>query len=93
MKKYFWALLLLVVLAAFPLASLAAPLPKLSWRAEYYDNPDLAGQPRLSLYEAQFGHDWGLGSPAPEIPIDHFSARFTRRCTLKKGLTSFSSHG
>ncbi len=90
MKKSIWAiLLLLLVLSVFPLASQAAPLKKLSWRAEYYDNPDLSGQPRLTIYEAQFGHDWGYGSPAPEIPVDHFSARFTRRMHFDKGTYLF----
>jgi len=90
-KKSIWAmLLLLILLAAFPLASQAAPLQKLSWRAEYYDNPGLTGQPRLVVYEAQFGHDWGYGSPSPEIPVDHFSARFTRRMHFDEGTYMFT---
>lgn len=90
MKKSFWALiLLLILLSAFPLASQAAPLKKLSWRAEYYDNPGLSGQPRLVVYESKFGHDWGYGSPSPEIPVDHFSARFTRTMHFEKGTYLF----
>lgn len=90
MKKSFWVvIILLLILSAFPLASQAAPLTKLSWRAEYFDNPNLSGQPQLSIFEAQFGHDWGYGSPAPEIPVDHFSARFTRKMHFEKGTYLF----
>ncbi len=94
MRKTIWALiLLLIVLAAFPLASQAAPLKKLSWRAEYFENPGLSGQPRLVVFESAFGHDWGLGSPSPEIPVDGFSARFTRRMHFEKGTYLFTLSG
>jgi hypothetical protein len=90
-KKSIWVVIsLLVLVAAFPLASQAAPLQKLSWRAEYFDNPSLSGQPRLVVYESKFGHDWGYGSPSPEIPVDHFSARFTRTMHFDKGTYLFT---
>jgi hypothetical protein len=77
MKKMLGALALLTVLAIFPLTSQAAPLKNLSWRAEYYANPDLAGQPKLSRYEDAINHDWGHGAPSEDIPSDNFSARWT----------------
>jgi hypothetical protein len=90
MKKLFGiALILMTVLTFFPTGSQAAPLQKLSWRAEYYDNASLSGPPTLALYEAKFGHDWGYGSPSPEIPVDRFSARFTRRMHFEKGTYFF----
>ena len=58
MKKTFWVILvLIIVLGSFPFASQAAPLKNYSWRAEYYDNPDLSGQPKLSRYEDNLNHD------------------------------------
>ena len=90
MRKFLGiALILVVLLTIFPMASEAAPLKKLSWRAEYFDNPNLQGPPKLALFEAKFGHDWGYGSPSPEIPVDHFSARFTRRMHFEEGTYFF----
>ncbi len=76
MKKSIFALILFVLM---PLATQAAPrsVNKLSWRAEYYANSSLAGVPALTLVEANISHDWGYGSPGPEIPVDKFSARWT----------------
>jgi hypothetical protein len=80
---------LLIVLAVLPLTSRAAPLMKLSWRAEYYDNASLSGAPRLSIYESALDHDWGNGSPAMEIPADNFSARYTITRHFEKGTYLF----
>ena len=86
MRKFLGiALVLVVLLSVLPMSSQAAPLKKLSWRAEYFDNPNLQGPPKLAIFEAKFGHDWGYGSPSPEIPVDHFSARFTRQMHFEEG--------
>ncbi|NJN97620.1 MAG: hypothetical protein HC875_27850 [Anaerolineales bacterium] len=46
MKKTIGLLIILgLVAAVLPLTSQAAPLMKLSWRAEYYDNDSLSGAP------------------------------------------------
>jgi len=95
MKKSIWLTLPLkifviaLLLSLFPLRSQAAPLTKLSWRAEYYDNDSLSGQPRITRFEARLGQDWGTGSPALEIPRDHFSARWTRTLHLEEGTYLF----
>lgn len=90
MKKTIGLLItLLLVAAVLPLTSQAAPLLKLSWRAEYYDNASLSGAPRLSIYEAVLSHDWGHGSPAIEIPADNFSARYTSTRHIEKGTYLF----
>lgn len=91
MKRFFGiALVLTLLLSVFPSVTDAAPLKNLSWRAEYFDNPALQGAPKMALYEATFGHDWGFGSPSPEIPADFFSARFTRRLHLDDGVYFFN---
>jgi beta-glucosidase len=46
-------------------------------RAEYFANRDLSGTPALSRIDPEVAFDWGVGSPASEIPIDNFSARWT----------------
>lgn len=79
-------LLFLLVLAAFPLASHAAPSQQqTNWRAEYYDNASLSGQPIISRIEANISQDWGAGSPALDIPSDRFSGRWTSRRHFEKG--------
>jgi PKD repeat protein len=55
------------------------------WQAEYYDNRDLEGRPFLVRNEAQIDHDWGRGSPVPEIWVDDFSVRWTRELDLDGG--------
>jgi hypothetical protein len=91
MKKFTWITLIAVafVLAVWPLTSQAAPLLKLSWRAEYYDNNSLSGAPKLVIYEPNLSHDWGNGSPALEIPADNFSARYTIIRHFEKGTYLF----
>jgi len=90
MKKSIWIMVALTLLvAALPLPSQAAPLLKLSWRAEYYDNDSLSGAPKLAIYEAVVSHDWGHGSPALEIPSDHFSARWTSTRHFEQGTYLF----
>ena len=79
----------ILILAMLPLASQAAPLKRPSWRAEYYSNPSLSGQPSLVRWEDGFGHDWDFGSPAMEIPRDRFSARWTNTLEFEKGTYMF----
>jgi hypothetical protein len=56
-----------------------------NWRGEYFDNPNLSGQPALVRDDADIAFDWGAQSPAPGIPINNFSVRWTRTVTLEEG--------
>jgi len=47
------------------------------WRAEYFNNPWLIGQPELIRDETQINYDWGSGAPAPNISANNFSVRWT----------------
>lgn len=58
--------------------------PNTQWRAEYYPNGDLTGQP-VVRNEDTIDFKWGSGSPASGIPADHFSARFTRPIYFEAG--------
>lgn len=49
-----------------------------TWRAYYWNNTTLSGTPALERSETNLDHDWGTGSPAPEVVSDGFSARWTR---------------
>jgi len=48
------------------------------WQASYWNNITLSGAPVLTRVDADVNFNWGFGSPAPEIAIDNFAARWTR---------------
>jgi uncharacterized repeat protein (TIGR03806 family) len=51
-------------------------------RAEYYSGLEPGvGIPLLVRTDANVDFDWGSGSPAPSMPIDYFSARWTGTLT------------
>ena len=61
------------LVALLPTASLAQG----PWRAEYFANRNLTGQPAMTRDESAVNWDWGLGRPGEELPYDYFSARWT----------------
>lgn len=60
------------------------------WKAEYWANPTLSGVPDVIRDQAQVYEDWGLSSPDLRIPVDNFSARFSRRQRFDAGAYRFS---
>jgi len=61
-----------------------------NWRAEYYNNRDLSGQPALVRNEAALNYNWGASSPAPGVVnTDGFSARWTRQMYFENGDYTF----
>ena len=58
-----------------------------AWTAQYFTNPWLIGQPAIVRSEASLDFNWGTGSPSPVIPVDNFSARWTRMLTLQTAQT------
>ena len=61
------------------------------WRAEYYSNQSLSGQPVVVRDEGAVNYNWGYGTPAPQVPVDHFSARWTMNLNLAPGRYRFSA--
>jgi beta-glucosidase len=51
------------------------------FKAEYFNNKELQGQPALVRTDEQINFDWGRGRPAPEINEDGFSVRWTGKFT------------
>ncbi|HUI30466.1 MAG TPA: glycoside hydrolase family 3 C-terminal domain-containing protein [Candidatus Acidoferrales bacterium] len=47
--------------------------------AEYFDNQDLSGQPKVAETDDQINFNWHGQPPLPGIPGQHFSARWTMR--------------
>lgn len=54
-----------------------APPPKNGLRGEYFGNQLLEGQPVMTRYDGPIDFNWGIGSPAYELPINQFSIRWT----------------
>ncbi len=46
-------------------------------RGEYFDNPDLSGNPLLVRTDLNIDFDWGQDAPDPRLPVDNFSVRWT----------------
>jgi hypothetical protein len=86
----------LLALGALVALSLSLALPPLvsgaadtAWHGEYFANDQFAGQPALVRSDPELKFDWKLGSPAPVIPVDHFSARWTRSVYFTPGQWRF----
>jgi len=61
------------------------------WKAEYYANPDLVGEPILVRNDASIDFEWGAASPAPQVPADGFSVRWTRTISFPEGAYRFNA--
>jgi beta-glucosidase len=58
----------------------AEPIPASALRevnVEFFANMNLQGPPALKRSEKNVNFDWGMNNPAPGIPADQFSARWT----------------
>jgi hypothetical protein len=49
------------------------------WKGEYFTNANLAGSPAVVRNDVDVNFNWGAGSPSQFIPVDSFSARWTRQ--------------
>jgi hypothetical protein len=59
------------------------------WRGEYFGNADLTGMPQLVRNDKAVDFDWGANAPAVGLPVDGFSARWTRALYFADGLYRF----
>ena len=71
--------------------SVVTPPPSSAWRAEYYNNMNLGGQPVVVRDETAVNYNWGYGTPAPQVPVDNFSARWTTNLSLAPGRYRFAA--
>ena len=55
------------------------------WKAEYFANPDVSGAPEVVRNEVVIDHNWGSGSPAPGVPSDNYSVRWTTTSPVDAG--------
>jgi uncharacterized protein YraI len=80
-----------VKLEAVRISGGTTPPPTGAWRAEYFNNTSLAGAPVVTRDEAAINYNWGLGSPAPQIQADNFSARWTTTISTSNARYRFSA--
>jgi beta-glucosidase len=64
-----------------PVSALREPGGNQGLGAEYFANRNLAGTPALKRVDETVNFDWGMGKPAPQLPADNFSARWTGKLT------------
>ncbi|MGQ9682288.1 MAG: PA14 domain-containing protein [Anaerolineae bacterium] len=60
-----------------------------NWRAEYFDNRQLAHQPRCIVNDPALSFAWGSGSPGLGLPADNFSVRWSAKRTFAAGWYRF----
>lgn len=56
--------------------------PLSGWNGEYYPNNTLSGTQTLTRTDSLINFNWGAGSPSSLIPIDFFSARWSKTLTI-----------
>jgi glucose/arabinose dehydrogenase len=62
--------------------------------ADYFDNRTLQGAPVLTRQDAAINFDWGGGRPGDGLPVDNFSARWTKSVTFaEEGSYKFTVTG
>jgi uncharacterized protein YgiM (DUF1202 family) len=62
------------------------------WRAEYFNNPTLSGEPVLTRTDPAIDFNWAAGSPAADaIPAEGFSVRWTGAINLQPGRYRFTA--
>jgi beta-glucosidase len=82
------------VVPAAQLSSGPAAQPVRGLFGEYFDNPRLEGQPRLTRTDARMDFRWTLNSPGRGIPFDWYSARWTGTLTVPaSGVTRIGIEG
>jgi len=59
------------------------------WKGEYWPNPNLSGDPPLLRSDSELDFAWEEKAPAPSLPADRFSVRWTREKNFKPGRYRF----
>jgi hypothetical protein len=60
------------------------------WKAEYFANTDLEGEPVLVRMQERLDFDWGYGAPVSGLPADEFSVRWTMQQEFEAGYYTFN---
>ena len=63
-----------------------------SWKGEYFSNRDLSGKPDLVRDDPVIDFDWRRSAPAPGVPDDDFSVRWTGKVALDTATYRFKAY-
>lgn len=61
-----------------------------NWKGEYFANRTLSGTSTVVRNDKAVDFDWGSGTPAPGLPADSFSVRWTQVTKFSKGTYRFT---
>lgn len=67
------------------------PVSYPQWKAEYFNNAELAGTPSLTRNDRAINFDWGIGWPTSRVNADNFSVRWTRTLVFNAGTFRFTA--
>jgi beta-glucosidase len=67
-----------------PASALRGPNGESGLKAEFFSNKMLEGAPVVTRLDREVNFDWGMSNPAPGIPSDDFSARWTGKLVANK---------
>jgi glucose/arabinose dehydrogenase len=65
--------------------------PKGQFKADYFNSIDLSGAPAYQACEPSISNDWSFDNPAPGLPQDNFSVRWTGTHTFAAGQHRFTA--
>ncbi len=60
------------------------------WKGEYFANADVQGQPVVVQDDPQINFNWGAGAPAPGVPPNDYSVRWSRDQFFEQGAYRYS---
>jgi hypothetical protein len=63
-----------------------------TWLGEFFANTDLRSPAVYTRNEAFISFDWGYANPAPNVPLDNFSIRWTRCLDFEERYYTFSAN-
>ena len=73
-----------------PPTATATVQPITEWRGEYYANTTLSNAPIVVRNDSDVNFNWGRSAPASFVPVDNFSARWTRTLSFAAQTYRFS---
>lgn len=90
-RSFIIILILLAIMALAGTASVAsAQSSSAQWFVSYWNNTELNGAPVFQNSEGNIDHNWGTGSPAPGVQVDHWSAQWTSYVNFSAGTYRFT---
>lgn len=60
------------------------------WKAEFFDNTTASGTPILTRNDRALNFNWAEEAPAPSLPTDGFSARWSANFEFEAGMWAFA---